>query len=239
MLEINCLKSTLKQVRVDVAYHSKWFSTVTEMYEEVGTTPCLPRICHRQCHQSNTHTSNPCDYFRRTIAIPMLDHLLAELEAIQSTSKIGSGRSLLSATGFSHKRSPYCVRYCGWTGKAICCRPPTSFLTWQRDSYLHTKWKSEEATHSLPTTLSHTLPKVSNFFSNIKVLITILCTLPLCTAERSFSGLKCIKTSIRSSMSNERLSNLAHLHIHPDIPIDIDEVFDIFARRHPRHMRLS
>ena len=83
----------------------------------------------------------------------------------------------------------------------------------------YTKWKSEEKDHgvsALPTTLSSTLPRISSFFPNIKALVTVLCTLPVtsCTAERSFSGLKRIKTALRSSMTNERLSSLSLLHIH-------------------------
>ena len=106
------------------------------------------------------------------------------------------------------------------------------------------KWKSEKKEHgsgSLPSALNSTLSQTSNFFPNIKALITILCILPgtSCTAERSFSGLKRIKTALRSTISNERLSNLALLHLHQDIPIDIDEVIDEFSRLHPRRIQLS
>ena len=71
----------------------------------------------------------------------------------------------------------------------------------------YTKWKSEEKdrdSNSLLSTLSSTLTRISSFYPNIKSLITILCTLPVtsCTAERSFSGFKRIKTVITSSMSN-------------------------------------
>ena len=69
-----------------------------------------------------------------------------------------------------------------------------------------------------------------NFSPDINALVTILCILPVtsCTAERLFSGLNCIKTALRSTMSNERLSNLTLLHLHLDIPIDIEEVIDKF-----------
>ena len=108
----------------------------------------------------------------------------------------------------------------------------------------YTRWKSEEKNHgsnSLPSTLSSTLTRISSFYPNIKALVTILCTLPVtsCTAERSFSGLKCIRTLLRSSMSNERLSSLTLLHMHQDIPIDIEEVIDEFSRHHPRWIQLS
>ncbi len=106
------------------------------------------------------------------------------------------------------------------------------------------KWKSDEKEHglsALPSTLSSTMPRISNFYTNIKALVTVLCTLPVtsCTAERSFSGLKRVKTTLRSSMSNERLTSLTLLHVHQDIPVIIEEVIDEFSRRHPRRLQLS
>ena len=108
----------------------------------------------------------------------------------------------------------------------------------------YTKWKLEEKYHSsnsLPSALYSTLTKISSFYSKTKALVTIRCTLPVtsCTAERSFSGLKHIKTLLRSSMSNECLSSLTLLHIHQNIPIYIEEVIDEFSRRHPRRIQLS
>ena len=40
-------------------------------------------------------------------------------------------------------------------------------------------------------------------------------------------------------MGNERLSSLSLLHVHKDIDINIDEVIDEFARRHPRQLQLA
>ena len=108
----------------------------------------------------------------------------------------------------------------------------------------YTKRISEEKDHgsnSLPSTLSSTLTRFSSFYSNIEALVTILCTLPvtLCTAERSFSGLKRNKTVLRSSMSNERLPSLTLLHMHQDIPINTEEVIEEFSIRHLRWIQLS
>ena len=84
------------------------------------------------------------------------------------------------------------------------------------------KWKKQEIDcgfSSLPVTLSHALPRASSMFPNISVLLILLCTLLVtsCSSERSFSGLKRIKTALRSTMSNERLSSLALLHLYRDI----------------------
>ena len=55
-----------------------------------------------------------------------------------------------------------------------------------------------------------------------------------CSSEHSFSGLKRIKSSLRTTMGNTRLSGLALLNIHRDIniPIDVSAIIDEFARHH-------
>ena len=70
-----------------------------------------------------------------------------------------------------------------------------------------------------------------HFFPNIHRLLTILATLPVTTAsaERSFSTLRRLKTYLRSTMSSERLTSIALLNIHPDIPCPVEEVINRFA----------
>ena len=74
-----------------------------------------------------------------------------------------------------------------------------------------------------------------------QVLLLILCILPVtfCSAERSFSGLKRIKTPLRSTMGNERLSFLALLHVHRDIDINVEDIIDEFNRCHARRLQLA
>ena len=78
----------------------------------------------------------------------------------------------------------------------------------------YTKWKTEEKDNGssvLPSPLSSTLPKIFGFYPNIKVLVTVVFTLPVTSgsAECSFGGLKHIKTVFRSSMGNVHLFSLA------------------------------
>ena len=108
----------------------------------------------------------------------------------------------------------------------------------------HLKWTQERDNHgdrALPKSLAFTLPHAGSLFPNIRELLCILCTLPVtsCSAERSFSGLKRIKTSIRSTMGNKRLTALSLLHIHRNIPIDIPEVIQEFIRLYPRRLELG
>ena len=76
------------------------------------------------------------------------------------------------------------------------------------------------------------------FFPNINVLLCILCTLPVTSAEceRSFSTLKRLKTYLRSTMTTERQSGLAMMNINYGRAI---EIINIFATRHPRRLALK
>ena len=60
---------------------------VSKMCNEVGTTPPTPRTCGHQRHRASIPASNPSEYFRRTITVPILDHLLSELDKRFSSHK--------------------------------------------------------------------------------------------------------------------------------------------------------
>lgn len=67
----------------------------------------------------------------------------------------------------------------------------------------------------------------SNFpYCNNKILATLPVT--TCTAERSFSTLRRLKTYLRSTMGDLRCTGLALLNIHRDIDVSVDEVVDLF-----------
>ncbi len=80
------------------------------------------------------------------------------------------------------------------------------------------------------------LDVIPHRYENIRRLLQIFCTLPVstCTAERAFSALKILKTYLRNSMTDERLTGLALMYIHPEIEIDIETVIDRFAAGHAK-----
>jgi len=69
----------------------------------------------------------------------------------------------------------------------------------------------------------------ASLYPNPSILLQVLVTLPVttATAERSFSTLKWLKTYLRSSMRDERLTPLALIHVHAQtMPVEPVEVFD-------------
>lgn len=100
-------------------------------------------------------------------------------------------------------------------------------------------WKDRWRSHSgdVPEKLTDTLrhcPK--NFFPGIHSLLQIFLTVPVssATAERSFSALRKIKSYLRTTMVEERLSGLATLYIHSSFDMDLEGVIDIFASKNRR-----
>ena len=67
-------------------------------------------------------------------------------------------------------------------------------------------------------------------------LYWLLCAFPVtaCTCERCSSALKRLKTRLRSTMENERLSGLTMMSMYRDEKFDLEAVIDIFAGMHDR-----
>ena len=80
----------------------------------------------------------------------------------------------------------------------------------------------------------HSLPKHSSY-----VTTGMHSTVTSCECERSTSTMRRLHTYMRTSMTQERLSSLALLHIHYDVPIDLDEAVNIYSRLHPRRLALD
>jgi hypothetical protein len=77
------------------------------------------------------------------------------------------------------------------------------------------------------------LPK---YFYFLKILATL--SVSVATAERSFSTLRRVKSWLRASMAQERLSSgLALLNIHKTIDLNVDEIIDIFAKKKKNRIR--
>ncbi|XP_065068530.1 52 kDa repressor of the inhibitor of the protein kinase-like [Rhopilema esculentum] len=93
----------------------------------------------------------------------------------------------------------------------------------------------------LPTTLASLLSSIDQLtFPNIYTAMKIAATLPVtsCSCERSISILRRLKTYLRNTMRQSRMSALAMIHVHREIPIDINRVINQFAAERPKRMRL-
>ncbi len=75
--------------------HTQWFRCVEKMCQAVNTQPKLPRITGCQQHRSNHPASSPSEYYRLSISIPLLDHLLLEIDTRFSKQRYRAYHSCL------------------------------------------------------------------------------------------------------------------------------------------------
>ena len=92
----------------------------------------------------------------------------------------------------------------------------------------------------LPQDAQSTLSRMSaSIFPNLHVIVVLLCVFPVTSysAERSVSTLRRVKTYLRSTTTGEtRLSSLCLMSIFRDLPIDLEEIIDLFAAEKSRKM---
>ena len=101
------------------------------------------------------------------------------------------------------------------------------------------KWLTEKDTGSKILSFADALSTAdADLLPNIRTVLLVSATRPSSTAsnERSFSALKRLKTYLRSSMLEKRLTGLALLHIHQDIPVPVDDIIDRFAKLGPHRL---
>ena len=58
------------------------------------------------------------------------------------------------------------------------------------------------------------------------------------TAERSFSALKRLKNYLRSTMGEDRLKELALLHVNKSTEVDPDEINELYSSKKEDRIRI-
>ncbi|XP_031341628.1 zinc finger MYM-type protein 1-like [Photinus pyralis] len=219
---------------------------VAKTAEDLGLTLTTPRVTKKQCHRSNVPSSsgsmNIADYYRRSVFIPYLDSLIQALrerfsdrnqEAFELFNLHPKNMKALTRKEYEHSLEVILRSY----GSLL-----DNFMTegllwydlWTRDN------ASAESVNKicLVELLDH---NHAFFLPNVSKAIQIAITLPptTCTIERSFSTLRQVKTWIRSSMANSRLSGLCLMSVHRDLiqqskDAFIEKSIDLFAMEQRR-----
>jgi len=72
-----------------------------------------------------------------------------------------------------------------------------------------------------------------------KILHLLLITaVTLCGVERANSSLRFVKSSLRSSMGEDRFNALMLLYVHKNIDLKVEQIITTHAHKHPRRMLL-
>ena len=236
---ITLLYTMLQRVRRDIVKeHDVWYRKAIVLADKVGTLPSQPRTTKLQKNRENTPADNPSDYYRRAVSVPFLEFCVSEMQRRFCKTNLdllnvfsGLPSKVVSESDWEAKFSKFLEMF-----KSDL--PEPFYLTTELKMW-ETMWKT--SVQPLPTTLASLLPSIDQLtFPNIYTAMKIAATLPVttCSCERSISILRRLKTYLRNTMRQSRMSALAMIHVHREIPIDIDRVINQFAAERPKRMRL-
>ena len=194
----------LKGYRNDIDQEfQEWFYAATTLVESAGGVVSQPRVSGRQQHHNNSPAETPEAYNRRNVAISFLDHLLKEMETrFDQSSRTSSVIFKLIPKLAVDDLQDLCDKLMFWRTDLSS---PMSLLSELK------YWKSSHSKDLTVTNLSECLRCCDrDVFPNIYELLCLGCVAPVssCEAEKSFSGVRRIKTHLRKSMTVFGLQNL-------------------------------
>lgn len=210
------------------------FSDAEKLACKIDVDIDVPRIAGRQINRPNMPFANAEEYYRRSIFNHYLDFFISELKSrFESHQQVVSSLMSLIPTLIDHfnfeKLSPAIKLYSEFIDDNNL---KGEYELWQQ------MWHNKDKV-DLPSNVLDALHYCNKeFFPNIYKLLQIFATLPITTSssERSFSKLKLLKSYLRSTMTESRLTGLALMNIHKDIDINVDLVIDHFAAQKRRKL---
>ena len=181
-----------------------------------GKGPEIPRRCGRQRHRDNVPVEDPKEYYKRSITIPFLDHLLTQLHKQFSSDhqRVALGLSLVPSV---MKDTPQ------WS----------EHVTELADIYKNDLPSPQNFNMELVCEMGQPQGRGAKQASRYCSLVWHqLLSVPY------ISGLKRLKRYLRSTMGQAQLNGLALMHFNHGMSIDYEAVLSIFARKHPRRMTM-
>ena len=227
-------------IRADIdAWFARMYTKVLSLAELVQSTEERPRACNRQQNRDNTPAETVPSYWKRSVAIPLLDTVCAELQSRFSEEKRAHFElcalipAVLTVKTSEEISELAKVLQAKWEHLLpVSSALESELFRWK--GYCQQKALGDVSVTGLLSSHADNL-----FFPNIRELLKILAVLPIGSteAERSFSCVRRIHTWLRSRMTTDRLSDLAVIAMHcHSIHIDRDKVYNKYMAIHPRRM---
>ena len=238
------VKNSLKESRSKIEkIHRDLFERAEYMAAFVDSKPKRPRVCGRMKNRPNHPLPEPIDYYRSSVSVPFLDHLIREIDERFGDEPVNiiKGFSIIPNIIINEKLSNWKEEFN--TFASVYERDLPGLSSLQPELLMWEVYWRKQFTGTLPTSISDTLKlthPMRKSFPNIYAALRVLATVPVtsCECERSFSLLRRLKNYLRNRMGEDRLNGLALMSIHRDIEINFDDVITRFAQKKTRRMEL-
>ena len=231
------------------SYHDIWYKTALQFATNLNICEKKVRTNKRQVHRSNHTSSSISDFYKFSLTIPLVDHVLFQLQSRFSDQSLVAyyGLYLIPSKIVS-------MEYDKHVGISVqpLAELVAPFFEFYKDDLPFPEHFFQELEVWRDVCINNTDNVASNVTSslkeyrfsgleNIKVCLQILGTLPItsCECERSFSGMRRLKSYLRNSMVQERLNGLALMEFHQIIIPNANQVIDKFAGSKNRRLTLT
>ena len=237
--DIESIKSALKRVRSTIDhFHDVVYAEAVQLNQLVGVQESSPRLASRQQHRSNTPSSTVKEYYKLNLTIPLLDHIITELDSrfnSESSAIVVKFMKLLPSSFYDSTSSMQAGDFPRLLALYEDDLPAPRSLDVELELWQST-WAHNEEAMTLNTPEKALIHVDKDHYPNILSLMKIMVTIPVtsCKCERSTSLLRLVKSRLRSTMGAERLNALTLMHCHRDISLDPERVVQEFAQSHPR-----
>ena len=96
--QVGSVKSDLKAIRGQIEAHfNRWYEASIELGKDVDVEPAVPRIANRQQHRDNFPAAvTPVKYFQCSLCIPLMDHLITQMDTYFSEIKMNVSKPMCS-----------------------------------------------------------------------------------------------------------------------------------------------
>lgn len=253
---INYAQDTLDQIKeirdkTDEEF-SPLYQKVVNTCEQHGISTFIPRLSKKQTGRDNMPNDGPESYYKRTLFIPFIDHFIAQLNdrfvshkdilsSFQTLLILNTDNEDIPDTAVNVLFEEYCSDLTVYSSQQLL----GEMKMWQRrlkqiDLERRESFKLNKNKYRKINAVEALQMCNISMYPSVHKLLQILATLPVtsCTAERSFSTLKYVKSYLRNSTAETRLNGLALLYVHKDMPVHSEEVLNELAKK-PRRLDIK
>ena len=197
----------------------------------------MPRVVGRMNKRANPPADTPYQYFRRAIYLPYIDTIQSQLRERFSKHKT-MWKGLFSLVPEVIRQDEIDIKNIEDLADIYSNIIPGTKLELVTETKRWVEVVKSADQAELPSSIVESLKLCHKLqtYPNIEALLKILATLPVstCTAERSFSALKHVKSYLRATMTEKRLNGLAALYIHKDLILNKEAVINESSRGNRR-----
>ena len=233
------VKATYKRLRANLPTHfDEIYDQAVTMAEKVGVAPTAPRIAERQRHRANAPAVDPKEHYRVNVAVPFFDHIISELDDQFSNLTLRVSKLLGLVPSVIQESRVTAQQLTGLVDLYKDDLPSPQLFSSEFQRWKIMVQNGRIAADSCASSLKACDP---DDFPSLYMLLKIAATLPVtsCECERSISTMGRLNNYMRCTMGESRLSSLALMHIKYDMPVNLEEIVNLFEGLHPRMMQFA